>query len=89
MDGITFEQTPGKSLGRCADGSMIQQRGLGGGSKVGQGEVCGSRLPGRASKVTVMIPNFITNEMGNHWTLLRKVLTYILKGEKILQRGKV
>lgn len=68
---------------------MIQQRGLGGGSKVGQREVGGSRQPGRASQATMMIPNFITNEMGNHWTLLRKVVTYILKGEKILQRGKV
>lgn len=25
------------------------------------------------------IPDFIKNEMGNHWTFLRKVMTYILK----------
>lgn len=56
---------------------------------MGQREVGGSRQSGRASQATMMISNFITNEMGNHWTLLRKVVTYILKGEKILQRGKV
>lgn len=35
----------------------------------------------------------MTNDAGNHWTLVRKVLTYILRvwmlGEKRLQGGKV
>lgn len=56
----------------------------------GGGVNSGSREPGRTSQVTVRIPDFIKNEMGNHRMLLRKVLTYILslaiRGEKTTGR---
>lgn len=72
-------------MGTCS-GFKVQQKGLGGGSRVGKGEVSGSRGPGRASQATAMIPNFIINEMGSHWTLLRKDLTYNFKSLAISQK---
>lgn len=87
-DAATSEHTPegsgnklrrcrGRPQGECADGSEVQQKGVCGGRRAGEGEVNGNREPGGASEVTVVIPDLLTYEVGDHWTLLNKARTCI------------